>query len=30
MTVGFVMLVHDPLDRAAEVARHLAGQGAPW
>ena len=29
MTVGFVMLVHDPLDRAADVARHLAGQGAP-
>jgi hypothetical protein len=29
MTVGFVMLVHDPLDRAAEVARHLARQGAP-
>lgn len=29
MTVGFVMLVHDPLHRAAEVARHLATQGAP-
>jgi hypothetical protein len=29
VTVGFVMLVHDPLDRAAEVARHLARQGAP-
>jgi hypothetical protein len=29
MTVGFVMLVHDPLDRAAEVARHLAARGAP-
>jgi hypothetical protein len=29
MTVGFVMLVHHSLDRAAEVARHLAGQGAP-
>lgn len=29
MTVGFVMLVHDPLDRAAEVARHLATHGAP-
>jgi hypothetical protein len=29
MTVGFVMLVHDPLQRAAEVARHLAAQGAP-
>ena len=29
MTVGFVMLVHDPLDRAAEVARHLARAGAP-
>ena len=29
MTVGFVMLVHDPLDRAAEVARHLASRGAP-
>jgi hypothetical protein len=29
VTVGFVMLVHDPLDRAAQVARHLARQGAP-
>jgi hypothetical protein len=29
VTVGFVMLVHDPLDRAAEVARHLATHGAP-
>jgi hypothetical protein len=29
VTVGFVMLVHDPLDRAAAVARHLATQGVP-
>ena len=29
MTVGFVMLVHDQLHRAAEVARHLASRGAP-
>jgi hypothetical protein len=29
VTVGFVMLVHDPLDRAAQVARHLAEAGAP-
>lgn len=29
MTVGFAMLVHESLDRAAAVARHLAGQGAP-
>jgi hypothetical protein len=29
VTVGFVILVHDPLDRAAEVARHLALAGAP-
>ncbi len=29
MTVGFVMLVHHSLDRAGDVARHLAAQGAP-
>jgi len=29
MTVGFVMLVHTALDRAAEVARHWADQGSP-
>ena len=29
MTVGFVLLVHHPLDRAAEVARHLAQAQAP-
>jgi hypothetical protein len=29
MSVGFVLLVHDPLDRAADVARHLAEAGAP-
>ena len=29
MTVGFAMLVHEALDRAAAVARHLAVQGAP-
>ncbi len=29
MSLGFVLLVHDPLDRAAEVARHLAQVGAP-
>lgn len=29
MTVGFVMLAHTALDRAAEVARHIAGQGCP-
>lgn len=29
MSVGFVLLVHDPLDRAADVARHLAQAGAP-
>lgn len=29
MSVGFVMLVHEALDRAAEVARHWARQGSP-
>ena len=29
MTVGFVMLVHEALDRAAEVARRWAVSGAP-
>ncbi|MEL6517883.1 MAG: beta-1,6-N-acetylglucosaminyltransferase [Pseudomonadota bacterium] len=29
MTVGFVMLVHEPLDRAAQVARHWARAGCP-
>ncbi|MEL6642819.1 MAG: beta-1,6-N-acetylglucosaminyltransferase [Pseudomonadota bacterium] len=29
MTVGFVMLVHEPLDRAAQVARHWARSGCP-
>ena len=29
MTVGFVMLVHEPLDRAAQVARHWAQAGCP-
>ena len=29
MTVGFVMLVHEALDRAAQVARHWAASGAP-
>ncbi|MDB6452653.1 DUF5927 domain-containing protein [Falsirhodobacter sp. 20TX0035] len=29
MTVGFVMLCHTALDRAAEVARHWAQQGHP-
>ena len=29
MSVGFVMMAHAALDRAAEVALHLAGQGAP-
>ncbi|RMD95148.1 MAG: glycosyl transferase [Alphaproteobacteria bacterium] len=29
MKVGFVMLVHEALDRARQVARHWARQGAP-
>ncbi len=29
MTVGFVLLCHHALDRAAQVARHLAQSGAP-
>jgi hypothetical protein len=29
MTVGFVMLVHNELDRAAQVARHWAESGCP-
>ncbi|MXQ08309.1 glycosyl transferase [Alphaproteobacteria bacterium GH1-50] len=29
MTVGFVMLAHTALDRAAQVARHLAAHGCP-
>ncbi|MBT8460290.1 MAG: beta-1,6-N-acetylglucosaminyltransferase [Boseongicola sp.] len=29
MSVGFVMMAHAALDRAAEVALHLAGQGCP-
>jgi hypothetical protein len=29
MTVGFVMLAHQSLDRAGAVAGHLAAQGAP-
>ncbi|WP_128254989.1 beta-1,6-N-acetylglucosaminyltransferase [Falsirhodobacter deserti] len=29
MTVGFVMLCHTALDRAAQVARHWAEQGCP-
>ena len=29
MTVGFVMLVHEALDRAEQVARHWAGYGCP-
>jgi hypothetical protein len=29
MTVGFVMLCHTALDRAAQVARHWAGHGCP-
>jgi len=29
MSVGFVMLVHDALHRAEEVARHLADHGCP-
>lgn len=29
MSVGFVMLCHKDLDRAAQVARHLAEQGSP-
>ncbi len=29
MAVGFVMLCHTALHRAAQVARHLAAQGAP-
>ncbi|PRX31169.1 Core-2/I-Branching enzyme [Meinhardsimonia xiamenensis] len=29
MKVGFVMLVHEALDRAQQVARHWARQGAP-
>lgn len=29
MTVGFVMLVHEALDRAEQVARHWAGHGCP-
>ncbi|MFN6977157.1 MAG: beta-1,6-N-acetylglucosaminyltransferase, partial [Gemmobacter sp.] len=28
-TVGFIMLCHTGLDRAAQVARHWAGQGCP-
>lgn len=29
MTVGFVMLAHTALDRAAQVARHIAAHGCP-
>ncbi len=29
MTLGFVMLCHNSLDRAAQVVRHLAGHGVP-
>lgn len=29
MSVGFVMLVHDALDRAVQVARHFAEHGKP-
>ena len=29
MSVGFVMLAHNALDRAARVARHLADHGCP-
>ncbi len=29
MTVGFILLCHSALDRAAQVARHLARSGAP-
>ena len=29
MSVGFVMLVHDALDRASQVARHWASHGKP-
>jgi hypothetical protein len=29
MSVGFVMLVHEALNRAEEVARHLANHGCP-
>ncbi|MCF1708290.1 beta-1,6-N-acetylglucosaminyltransferase [Tabrizicola sp. J26] len=29
MTVGFIMLCHTALDRAAQVARHLAERGCP-
>ena len=29
MSVGFVMLAHTALDRAALVARHLASHGSP-
>ena len=29
MTVGFVMMCHDALDRAAQVAGHWAGHGCP-
>jgi hypothetical protein len=29
MTVGFLMLCHTALDRAAEVARHLSDRGCP-
>mgnify|MGYP002628569599 CR=1 FL=1 len=29
MTVGIVMLVHEALDRAEQVARHWSGNGCP-
>ncbi|SNT24699.1 beta-1,6-N-acetylglucosaminyltransferase [Tropicimonas sediminicola] len=29
MSVGFILLVHTALDRAAQVARHWAGSGCP-
>ena len=29
MSVGFLMLCHTALDRAAQVARHWATQGCP-
>ena len=29
MTLGFVMLVHEALNRAEQVARHLSGHGCP-
>jgi hypothetical protein len=29
VTVGFVMLIHHPLDRAGQVARRLAASGSP-